>query len=68
MTNHSSSDGQSIEPDREQRSGKGVSCLTSLVSIVGPTILPLIETGTRVILVSIKEGLAHGENEAPSPI
>jgi len=33
MTDHSSSDGQSVEPDREQRSGKG------MLSIFTPNIL-----------------------------
>jgi len=48
-----------------------VSGLTSLVSTVSPTVLPLTETGAGVILASIKEGLGHGENgaqKAPSPI
>ena len=48
-----------------------VSGLTSLVSTVSLTVLPLIETGARVILISIKEGLCHSENraqKAPSPI
>jgi hypothetical protein len=36
----------------------------SLVLIVSPTVLLLIETGARVILASIKEGLGYSENRA----